>query len=90
MTTAAPHAQFSWLAELAQRIPAHSFMAGLFVYFLLVVFPEREAWYWSQLEKQRQITVTLHNEDQAWRDKHIEKLEALIRERCYRNETPPP
>jgi hypothetical protein len=85
MTQGTPHEQFSWLAELAQRIPAHSFMAGLFVYFLLVVFPEREAWYWAQLEKQRQIVLALHDQYQARNDRHIEKLEALILERCSKH-----
>ena len=45
---------YSWVADLMSKIPAYTFMAGMFVYWVLVVSPAREAWWWEQLQEHEQ------------------------------------
>jgi len=74
-----PAPSFSWVAEIMQRVPAYTFMAGLFVYWILVVSPKREAWWWEQMQT--------HERDQAATAQVLlGRQEAALREleiKCY-------
>ena len=70
---------FSWVTELLQRVPAHSLMAGLFVYFILYIIPQKEAWYWGQLEKERTQFLAVRQAYEERKDEQIRNIEQL----CY-------
>lgn len=72
---------FSWIAELLQRVPAHSFMAGLFVYFILSVIPAKEAWYWSQIEKQREQFFEARGAYELRKEAQLK----IVEDQCYDN-----
>lgn len=72
-------APFSWVTEFLQRAPAHSVMAGLFLYCFFSVIPEKEAWYWGQLEKQRQEFFESRKIYEDRKETQIKELE----KQCY-------
>lgn len=63
--------------ELLQRAPAHSFLTGLFVYLLLFIVPEKEAWYWQQIEKQRKEFFEARESFENRKDAQLKEVEGL-------------
>ena len=41
---------FSWILEIIQRIPAYILLSALFLYGILYRNPQREEWWWTQLQ----------------------------------------
>ena len=62
VTSAAP-GPVGWISELLTRLPTHTFMAGLFVYFLLYVIPNREQFFYDQINQQREVFAAARKED---------------------------
>ena len=74
---AAP-ATFSWLTELVTRVPSHSLLALLFIYFLLVRDPEREKQFLQQDTEQRAGFAAVLKSAQDRADAQL----STARERC--------
>ena len=55
----------TWISELLTRLPSHSLLAALFVYYILYVIPGREAWFWEQIEAQRSAFADTRKENEA-------------------------
>ncbi len=72
-------ATYSWVADLMQRVPAYTLMAGLFVYWILVVNPKREAWWWEEMTMQRKAGEAAAVELLRRQDLTIQSLET----QCY-------
>ena len=76
---AAP-AAFSWLTELVTRVPSHSLLALLFIYFLLVRDPEREAAFLQQDTEQRTGFATVLKSAQERADEQLSTARARCNE----------
>ena len=54
----------TWISELLVRLPSHSLLAALFIYYILYIIPSRESWFYEQITAQRAAFATVRKEDE--------------------------